>query len=732
MKRRRLRDLIPTGHHLTSAVIPRANDPQSGPSGCSRTLSRKTEFRMTRRWAIFAALAACWAAAPNLRAAVERVEILERTAFAPGVRFGKVGEYEKIHAVAHFALDPAAPANARIIDLQQAPRDTRGKVTFSSEFILLRPVKARPSSLLYDVNNRGSIAILGQVNGRSPANNDPSSAADAGDGFLMRHGFTLLFSAWTWDVTPAPAGVKALVFAPPVAKGPGGRAISGPVENEFIVNAPTDVATYAGMRGLTYEPATPDDPSAVLTERARPDDQRRPIERWHWHFVAAERAGGPGRVRLDGGFKPGLIYELTYTTQDPYVTGAGLAGIRDLLAFFRDRPFEGAPAPRRVLIFGISQSGRVIGRMLHDGLDLDETGRLVFDGAYLQVPGAGGSAGFNSRFAQPTRHPSMLEEHDYPSDAFPFTTAPSRDPVTGETASYLDRARDARGRAPKLIVANTSTEYWNRDASLVTTSPDGTTDVAPAANVRVYAFMGAQHYVGRSQTRMPYVNCVSTTDHYLPMRALILALERWTDSGAPPPPSSYPTISAGTLVTVPDYREAFPRGVGLAPPEQNLREPRLDFGPRFANEGVVSRVPPAHAAAYETRVPAPDADGNDRDGVRLVELQLPLGTHTGWNLRAAETGFPWATARFDGSFVPFARTESERRAAGDPRPSLQVRYATRADYLDKLRAAAARQVAAGFLLQEDIERAVAENLGLYDRILAHDPTDRSCRYLVEE
>ncbi len=684
------------------------------------------------RWVVLAAAMALGAASAPAVAVVERVEVVERTSFAPGVSFPGSGDYEKIRGIAHFALNPATAANGRIVDLERAPRDARGLVRFAAEFVVLRPVKAQPSTLLYDVNNRGSIAMLGQVNGRSPANNDPTTAADAGDGFLMRHGFTLLFSAWTWDVAPQPPGAKPLIFTPPIAKGPHGAAIRGPVENEFIVNEPTEVATYAGLRGLTYEPATPDDPSAVLTERARPDDARRAIARKRWRFVEAERAGGPGRVQLDGGFKPGTIYELTYTAKDPYVTGAGLAGIRDLLAWFRDHRFEGAPAPRKVLIFGISQSARLIGRMLHDGLDVDEMGRLAFDGAYLQVPGAGGSAGFNSRFAQPTRHPSMLEEHDYPSDEFPFTTAPSRDPVTGRTASFLDHARDAQGRVPKLMIVNTSTEYWNRDASLITTTADGARDVAPAADVRIYGLMGAQHYVGRSHTRAPFVNCVCATDHYLAMRALILALDRWTNSGEPPPPSAYPRISDGTLVTVAAYRAAFPKDVGLVPPEQNLREPRLDFGPGFHEQGVASRVTPKHGPPYETRVPAPDADGNDRGGVRLVELRVPLGTHTGWNERAPETGFAWATARWDGSFAPFARTEAERRAAGDPRPSLQERYLTRQDFAAALRKAADQQVSDGFLLSEDEERAESENLGLYDRILAHDPKDPGCDYLFAQ
>jgi hypothetical protein len=172
--------------------------------------------------------------------------------------------------------------------------------------------------------------------------------------------------------------------------------------------------------------------------------------------------------------------------------------------------------------------------------------------------------------------------------------------------------------------------------------------------------------------------------------------------------------------------------VGLVPPEQNLRETRLDFGPGFHEQGVASRVPPKHGPAYETRVPAPDADGNDRGGVRLVELRVPLGTHTGWNERAPETGFAWATARWDGSFAPFARTEAERRAAGDPRLSLQERYLTRQDFAAALRKAADQQVSDGFLLSEDEERAVSENLGLYDRILAHDPKDHGCDYLFAQ
>jgi Alpha/beta hydrolase domain len=664
--------------------------------------------------------------ASPLWSAVERVEVTERAPFAPGMTFGESGGYEKIRGKAHIALDPTAASNARIVDLDRAPRDADGKVRFTSEFLMLRPI-GRDSTLIYDVNNRGNIAILGQLNGTVPAHNDPSTTADAGDGFLMRHGFTLLFSAWTWDVAPQGPADRPLVLSPPIAVGVGGKSIVGKVQNEFTVSAPAEIAVYAGMRGLTYEPAIADDPNATLSQRARPDAPRQTVPRSKWRFMPPAQPRGPGQVRLEGGFRPGLLYELIYTAKDPKVTGAGLAGIRDLLSYFRKHPFEDAPPPRSVLIFGISQSGRLIGRMLHDGLNVGENGELVFDGAYIEVPGGGGSAGFNSRFVQPTRHPSLLEEHDYPSDTFPFTSAPSRDAVTGKTASTLDHAKDSRGRLPKIMIANTSTEYWNRDASLVTTSPDGQQDVEPAASARVYAFMGAQHYVGRSKTREPYTNCVSTTDHYLPMRALLLALERWTVSNAAPPASAFPRIGDGTLVSVEKYRSLFPGNIDLVPPNLNLREPRLRFGVDFEGRGVPGRIPPAHDVDFGTLVPAPDSDGNDRGGVRMIELEVPLGTHTGWNLRAPSTGFAWATARFDGSFSPFPRAAGE--AGADPRKALSERYPSRAAFEALVRTAADRQKAAGFLLDEDVERAVNENLGLYDRIISRDRTSSSCDYL---
>jgi hypothetical protein len=659
-------------------------------------------------------------------AKVERVEILSREPFASGTAFGTAGAYEKLRGRAFFALDPEAAANAAIADLKLAPRRADGRVVFTADFLMLRPTEAARGNgtLLYEVNNRGRIAMLRQLD-EAAFNNDPSTPADAGNGFLFRQGFTLLWSAWATDVATTP-GDKLLLLEAPVASEHGQR-ITGPVAYDLIVDAPAASARFTGLGGTAYPFAAPGAPDAALTERDRPEGERRPIARAAWSFVAPRDGGTPSEIALEGGLKPGRIYQLTYTARDPMIVGLGMAGIRDLLSYLRTHPLADAPAPQRTLIFGISQSGRLIQTMLLDGLNVDEDGKPAFDGAFIHVAG-GGKGGFNYRFAMPTRHFSALEDHIYPTDFFPFTTVATRDPVSGAEASVLDKAR-ALGAVPKLFYVNNSSEYWNRAASLPTTDPAGARDVAPAPQARVYLLAGAQHYAGLARTRGVFENCVNPLNHYRAMRALLLALDRWVRDGSEPPASTYPRIADGTLISVSAYKESFPQIQGVRLPEGNLRPPRLDLGPRFARERIADVVPPTAGPPFETLVPRPNADGLDEGGIALPEVQVPLGTRIGFNPRNAAAGFTWATGRWDGSFIPFARTEAERRAAGDPRPSLAVRYQGRADYEAKVRASAAALAAQGFLPAEETDELVRQASDFYDRIMAHDPKDTSCGYL---
>ena len=670
-------------------------------------------------WAAFALVITSQAAF----AAIDHVEVIDRKPYQDGKVFPAVGSYEVIHGRAWFKLDPDSKANARIVDLKYAPRDSKGQVEFSTDFVLLRPTRAIDSTLLYDVNNRG-----GQISGMLNFVIDPTRKPPFVDtGFLQRHGFTVLASAWEWDVRPEGPDDHPLVFTPPIATDHG-RTITGKVANEFTVEKPSDTASFVGIDGRAYPAAVADDPLAVLTARARPGDPRVAVQRKLWSFVPATDGQPPTEIRMRDGFKPGLIYELTYTARDPYVVGAGLAGMRDLLSWFRTHPFEGSPAPRRVLLYGASQTGRLIQQMLYDGFDVDEQQRLVFDGA-LSLVGGSGRGSFNHRFAFPTRAANLVVDRDYPTDLLPFTTAEEHDPVTGESGSLLARARDSAGKSPRLFLVNKSTEFWGRSASLLETTPDGSRDVAPDPDTRLYLLAGMQHVITPDPTRGSTVNCSDPVDDQSILRALLIDLDRWVRDEAEPPASAYPTLASGTLVSAARYRQLFPRGTGLTPPAGPYIPARLDFGSRFLTQGIVDRLPPVRGQLYRVLVPASNADGTDSAGLRPVEVQVPLGTYTGWNQNNAGTGFGWAFDRFEGSFQPFARTETERKAAGDPRPSLEARYGSRAAFTEKTRAAASRAIAAHLLLAEDADRIVAAQAAFYDRIMTHSPSDMSCKYL---
>ncbi len=637
-------------------------------------------------------------------AEVVRLEITSREPFAGGTTFEKTGAYERIKGRLVYAVDPDAPANAAIVDLKLAPADPRGRVVFSGDFVLLKPVDLARGRhrLLYDVNNRGNLGILARLN-RGEGTNDPLLTAHAGNGFLMREGYTILWSAWNWDVLP---GNGRLQVDLPVAT-EDGKVITGTVVAEIVVDQKTDVRPFAWGDSRGYEVVDATTP-ASLTVR---DEQRAPrveIPRDRWRFEDATH------VRLQGGFEPGRLYELVYTAKDPRVVGLGLAAIRDAISFFRFAVRDEAgtpnplarsvtdktmrPDPEKAIIFGISQSGRVIQHMLFQGLHVDEAGRMVFEAAMPHVPGAG-KGSFNHRFAQTTRHPSPLEDHQYPADFFPSTTVPDTDPVTGETGDVLAVAK-AMGKVPYLFYTGTSTEYWTRAASPLHTNTAGTADAGVDERVRIYFIAGGQHGIAAARDRV-FENAPNVLDHSPPLRALLLALDRWATTGQAPPPSLYPRIDRGELVTAAAYAAAFPKIPGVLLPKGNLEPPRLDLGPRFKTMGVIDRQPPLFGPAYVTLVPAPDADGNDKGGIRLPDVAVPLGAHTGWNLRPAAMGAPGQLARWSGSFFPFAPTAEERRQSGDPRPSIEERYPGKADYVRRVEAAADDLRKQGYLLEED-------------------------------
>ena len=648
---------------------------------------------------------------------VTRIEIISRQLFADGMVFGDVGPYEKIRGRLFYAVDPDHPANARVVDLKLAPRNAEGRVEFVGDFFLMKPVDLSMGNhrLLYDVNNRGNMLMLLMNSAR--LSNDPSAPEHAGNGFLMRQGYSLLWSAWNWDVR---SGRNRLQIDLPVAMD-NGEPIRQKIAAEIVVSyarGKSRSQPLAWGNSRCYPVVDMDDENvATLTVRDEPRGRRMEIPRSQWRFARWEESQivpDSTHLYLEPGFEPGKIYELIYEVENPRVVGLGLASVRDAISFFRfeteDR--HGTRNPLSVrnadgewvtdveksYIFGVSQSGRFITHMIFEGFHVDETGRMVFDGARIHVAG-GGKGGFNHRFAQTTHHPSHLEGNYMPADFFPFNYAPQTDPLTGKAGDVLAVAREL-GKIPYIVITNNELEYWTRSASLIHTDVHGLEDAPLHENVRIYVTNGAPHGSG-GRGRGIYEHPGNPLNHYPISRALLVALDRWVTEGIEPPPSCYPRIDEGELISAAEHKRRFPKIPGMRHPGRNLQPPRVNYGDKFWTEGIISVVPPEMGEPYVTLVPAFDENGNGIGGIRLPELQVPLGTYQGWNPRRVEFGAPDYLGRFAGSFWAFAKTEAEREEKGDPRRSMEARYPTKDVYIEKVIESVNDLMSRGFLLEED-------------------------------
>ena len=640
------------------------------------------------------------------RSDVTRIEITTRVPFAEGHEFGTVGAYEKLVGRLYVEVSPDDPSNRRIVDLELAPRNARGRVEFWTDFFLLKPVDVGRGNrrLLFGVNNRGNKLLLGAFNNRG--GNNPSTPADAGNGFLMRRGYSILWCGWNGDVLP---GGDRLVMGIPVAQHDG-NPLTGATYTEICVDSACHSQPLCPANSKVYPTVSLDNRTARLTVRPRRSQPAVEIPHDKWSFARME--GGkpvPDATSLYfvDGFRPGYLYELVYEARGPRVTGLGFAAVRDAVSFFRNAKADAqgtanplVDAIRRAYVFGISQSGRFIHHFIFEGFNSDERRRIVFDGAIPHV-GGGGKGNFNFRFAQTTRYGSQLEENLFPSDFFPFTTTIQEDPVTGRKGDTLSRAREL-GNLPKIFFTETSTEYWCRAASLLHTDVAGTRDVPLDPNVRLYLISGAQHVVSGSPTKGIYKYGRNILDHRPALRALLVALDAWVTDGTAPPPSRYPRLDDGTLVDVATWRQQFPVIPGVEPPESCYTPCRLDFGARWLSDGIFDKVPPERGEPFRTLVPAVDIDGNEVAGIRLPDVAVPRATYAGWNVRGTNCGGEGLLSRYIGSYFPFHRMPEERREEGDPRSAVTERYPTRQAYLERVSAAARELQEERLLLEEDV------------------------------
>ena len=637
------------------------------------------------------------------QAGVVEVEVSSREAVLEGKAFGLAGSYERISGTIRFAVDPANGANQIVTDIGLAPRNSEGAVEFSSEFFLLKPadMSRANGAVLYEVSNRGRKGMLSFYN-FATGSLDPRTEREFGDGFLLQEGYTLLWLGWQFDPPRRPGLLR---LETPVAT-QGGEAVRGLVRSDFVVSDRQSAHSLADRSHVPYLVADPDAPENVLTVRDSAAGKRQLIPRERWKFARMEN-GAPvadrGSVWLEGGFEANRIYELVYVSENPPLVGLGPAAVRDAVSRLKYEGSEslgiGAGDIDRAIAFGISQSGRFLRTFLYYGFNEDEQGRIAFDGIMSHVAG-GGRGSFNHRFAQPSRdaHPYMNFFH--PTDIFPFTGRAQRDPETGREDGILTH-RLAPEFWPKIFFTNSSYEYWGRAASLIHTTIDGSRDMELYDNVRAFLFAGTQHGpasfppgVSIGQQR------ANPLDFRWAMRSLLQSMSRWTADGAAPPASSYPRVADSTLVR--PEALGFPRIPGVNASSRAHRAYRVDYGPRFVSEGVVTREPPAVGKPFPILVPAVNRDGNEVAGVRMPELQAPLATYTGWNLFNARSGPTHEISSMVGSYIPFARTKAEREASEDPRPSIEERYASKAEYLGRVAEAGIDLIGDGLLLERDL------------------------------
>jgi hypothetical protein len=669
-------------------------------------------------------LAMAMAAAPNAQARVTKIVIDKKTSPAfDGANFGAAGQYETLAGKAYGELDPKDPHNAIITDIQLAPKNARGMVEYAATFQIVKPIDMSKASHLmwHDVPNRaGRLTIV-------PAERN---LGDVG-----------LSSGWQGDNSgrTAPAADNDYVVVP-AARNADGSPITGRVMGRIMNASGKDSQTiFIHTNPIPYKPVSLDTAQASLTTHASEtmDGKVSGVAEiksgdWAWAKCSAEHpfpgTPDPTQICLRSGFDPKLLYQVAFTAKDPPVLGIGFAAFRDVGSFFKHAKADDGGTPNPVadniswsITRGVSQSGNYIRAFLHLGFNQDEAGRQVYDGAWPII--AGKRIALNYRFAMPDGVSKLYEPSSEGTQS--WTAWP--DPVRGlPAAGVLDRCT-ASHTCPKIVEHFGSAEMWGLKLSPSFVGPAADKDIPLPDNVRRYYIGSTQHGGGPggfSTTALAPPSCPSNgygegslANNPMPQRETVNALRvyfrNWVMKGTPPPPSVYPTLAAGTLVDPTKQAMGFPTIPGLpqAAPT-GFMNPVIDYdyGPEFNyadGTGVMTKVPPAIKRVIAMKAPKVDADGNELGGVPVVLREAPLGTYLGWNVTAA--GFhKGQLCNYAGGFIPFAKTKAERMANEDPRPSLEERYKDHAGYVEAVRAATKKVMAAGFLLQADADRMVAE------------------------
>jgi len=620
-------------------------------------------------------------------AKVTKVEITSRKVLSNSMQNSRYGPYEVMKGKIYLEVNPDNPANEQTVDLKLAERNPSGNVEFSTEFELHKPVKAEFGNhrLIYFVNNRGNKLAEWHFNHM------------AGKNWLYSQGWSYLWCGWNCDVIDSD---KKLNIKVPIVTNHG-KTIKGKIYSELISYSDQLVYNLPVVWGgsLAYPPDPKEKSNASLTMRRYRWEKpvKIPREKWSFgRFQDGKIMPDQNVIYLKDGFKPGWLYDLVYIGKDPKVTGLGLAAIRDVVSFFKYEKADDYHFPNplsgdidRAYAWGHSQSARLLNHFVYQNFNGDEKNKIVFDGIIANCAG-GGKGLFNSRFAQPTRHGSHLEDNLYPIDFFPFATVKQTDPVAGKQADAFEKARKS-GFLPKMMFVNSSTDYWTRAASLLHTDVEGKEDIAIDPNVRIYSVAGIAH----TESRIGIIG-----------RALLTALDEWASYGIKPPKSQIPKISEGTLVDFETWRKNFPDIPGVIFPKSFYHPYRLDLGATWDTEGIAGNVPPQIGPRYVCLVPQVDQDGNEIAGIRFPEISVPLATFTGWSQR--NPSFSLTLRRNSGRVWPLPWTTEERNKTNDPRKSILERYPTKAEYLSEAIKSVLNLKRQRLILDEDVTMLLKE------------------------
>jgi hypothetical protein len=385
------------------------------------------------------------------------------------------------------------------------------------------------------------------------------------------------------------------------------------------------------------------------------------------------------------------------------VAGLGFALARDFGSWIRYD--DSAPVSADYLMaFGISQSGRFLRNYLYLGFNTDEADRKVYDGVFAHVAGA-------SRIDANRPGADVQNRGQFNATSYPFADGAYVDPVSGHSEGLLENPR-ASENAPKIFYTNGSNEYWGggRVAALVHSTPDGTVDIKLPNNVRYYFLAGSEHSPeifppGEPENGQLPRNGLS---YWYRMRALLVSFTRWIKQDLEPLPSVFPSHAAGTLVHFLDIN--FPDIPDIHAPLAGLNAGVRVTNPMLSNgAGAGSALP-----LWVSRV---NDDGNEIAGIQAPELLVPLATHTGWNFNNPAVGDPDILFRQIGSYIPFPTTRAERLSSGDPRLSIEERYAGKSDYLEKIRVAAQSLINLGYLLEDDLDNIVEQATVHWDYLM---------------